>query len=467
MLQYHTTSIRPVTTAHLAQTMCLLSLTAEELQQQIESELAQIPALELVDERRCPVCHRPLLSMGECPACSCRLSDSSEPIVYLSQPDEYWGSSGLSVEDQPEDQFAAQVDELPVYVLRQILADLPVEDRKMAAFLLQHLDDDGLLTISLSEIARYFHVPLERVQSVQFLIQRAEPIGVGSISTQEAMAVQLEVLSETMAVPPLAPKLIPLDLALLSRKQYAELARMLGASVAEIRTAAQFIARNLNPYPARSAWGVAGQSPKENSIYHRPDIIIHPLNQDSNGPLVVEIILPLRGLLRVNPLYRTAIRETSGEQQDNLKNDLERAALFVKCLQQRNHTMQRLLQILVVYQRDYILHGEKQLRSITRASLALALELHESTISRAVANKAVQLPNGRIVPLSTFFDRSLNVRSVLRELVEAESRALSDTELAHLLEHRGFTVARRTVAKYRAMEGILPAHLRQTAQGAH
>ena len=99
-------------------------------------------------------------------------------------------------------------------------------------------------------------------------------------------------------------------------------------------------------------------------------------------------------------------------------------------------------------------------------SLALALG-YESTISRAVANKAVQLPNGRIVPLSTFFDRSLNVRSVLRELVEAESRALSDTELAHLLEHRGFTVARRTVAKYRAMEGILPAHLRQTAQGAH
>ena len=92
--------------------------------------------------------------------------------------------------------------------------------------------------------------------------------------------------------------------------------------------------------------------------------------------------------------------------------------------------------------------------------MARELDVHESTISRAVSNKAVQLPNGRIVPLAMFFDRNLNVRTILRELIECEPRPLSDTELVGLLTERGFDVARRTVAKYRSMEGILPAHLR-------
>jgi RNA polymerase sigma-54 factor len=187
--------------------------------------------------------------------------------------------------------------------------------------------------------------------------------------------------------------------------------------------------------------------------------------------LVVEIIMPLWGMLRVNPLYRQVVQESGGEQKEALRGDLERASLFVKCLQQRNHTMQRLMQRIVSMQRDFILKGEKHIRPITRAQIALELEVHESTISRAVANKAVQMPNGRIIPLSGFFDRSLNIRSVLRELVADESapggtgRALSDSELADLLAERGFSVARRTVAKYRAMEGILPAGLRTPAAG--
>jgi RNA polymerase sigma-54 factor len=73
----------------------------------------------------------------------------------------------------------------------------------------------------------------------------------------------------------------------------------------------------------------------------------------------------------------------------------------------------------------------------------------------------VQLPNKRIVPLASFFDRSLNVRSVLKEIIEKEPKTYSDSELVEMLTERGFQVARRTVAKYRAIEGILPAHLRR------
>jgi len=117
----------------------------------------------------------------------------------------------------------------------------------------------------------------------------------------------------------------------------------------------------------------------------------------------------------------------------------------------------------VSLQRDFILHGEKYLKPVTRAFISKELEVHESTISRAVANKAVQLPNKKIIPLSSFFDRSLNVRTVLKEIIEQEKDPLSDSELVELLSERGFDVARRTVAKYRSIEGILPAHLRRAA----
>src|SRR5512136_550389 len=103
---------------------------------------------------------------------------------------------------------------------------------------------------------------------------------------------------------------------------------------------------------------------------------------------------------------------------------------------------------------------------VTRASLALVLELQKSTISRAVAGKAVQLPNRKIVPLSKWFDRSLNIRTALMQIIAQEQKPLSDTQIAERLLQQGYPVARRTVAKYRSMEGILPARLRLPTHAA-
>jgi RNA polymerase sigma-54 factor len=226
--------------------------------------------------------------------------------------------------------------------------------------------------------------------------------------------------------------------------------------------AAKFIGDNLNPFPARSHWGDVRQPVNEGTeVYHQPDIIINYLNDDPSKPLMVEIIMPTSGTLQVNPLFKEAIKQATADVKADLKGDLEKASLFVKCLQQRNHTMERLITKVVGIQRDYILNGEKYLRPVTRAQISRELEVHESTISRAVANKAVQLPNRRIVPLAAFFDRSMNVRSELKEIVENEKAPLSDSELVELLSKRGYEVARRTVAKYRSIEGILPAHLRK------
>jgi RNA polymerase sigma-54 factor len=115
---------------------------------------------------------------------------------------------------------------------------------------------------------------------------------------------------------------------------------------------------------------------------------------------------------------------------------------------------------LAVIQRQFILNGDAHMKPITRASLAKALDVHESTISRAVSSKTVQLPNGRIIPMAKLFDRSLHIRTVLREIIAQETKPLTDTQITRLLKEKGYSVARRTVAKYRSMEGILPAHLR-------
>lgn len=459
-VQFHTT--RPATTAHLAQTMALLSLTGEELQQQIEAELSANPALELVEERRCPVCHRPLESGGVCPICSRPTVNSiEEPVVFISPRDDFYTHSDRSPEDYPDEPISQMTDDLPTYVLKQIAADLESSQRAIAAYLLTHLDEDGFLTTSLVEVARYLHVSLQQVETVKAIIQRADPIGVGSSNPKEALLVQLDILQEQHSVPDLAWKIVADGMDLLSRHQFGELAKLLGASQTRVQQAARFISENLNPFPGRSHWGdVRLPSASTEQVYHQPDIIISHLNGDEKNALVVEIIMPLSGMLRVNPLYKQALAQTDASTRENMRNDLERASLFVKCLQQRNHTMQRMMYRLVVLQREYILQGEKSLKPFTRARLSEELEVHESTISRAVSGKCVQLPNRRIVPLSSFFDRSLNVRTILRDFIDQETRPLSDSELADLLAERGFNVARRTVAKYRAMEGILPAHLR-------
>ncbi len=467
MFQYHYQVIRPLTTAHLAQTMTMLSLTAEELRQQIETELSNNPALELVEERRCPTCHRILPEHGPCPVCSCPSNlASDEPVVFISPREDFIpGGDGASNEDMPEDPYSAHADDLPTYVLRQIGPELNQAERRLAAYLLTHLDEDGLLTTTVVEVARYMKVLPSEVERVLRIIMRADPIGVGARSPQEAMSVQLDALAETQAIPPSTREILNEAIDLLSRHQYGEIARRYQITIRQVQLAEKYISENLNPFPARSYWGDARQGAiPQNQVYHRPDILIYHQNEDVKNPLVVEIILPIHGTLRVNPVFRKAINQSTDDTREAWRGDLDRASLFVKCLQQRNHTMQRLMQRLVKLQMEFILSGEKHLKPVTRVQISRELEVHESTISRAVANKTIMLPNRRIIPLASLFDRSLNVRTILKDIIDQETSPMSDSELAEQLSKHGFEVARRTVAKYRAMEGILPAHLRHTAQ---
>ncbi len=204
-------------------------------------------------------------------------------------------------------------------------------------------------------------------------------------------------------------------------------------------------------------------SEDKGQVYTSPDVIINHMNRDPKLPLMVEIITPSYGTLDINPLYKQAIKQSTDEAKEDLKPDFDKANLLIKCIQQRNNTMQRLMEKIANLQKEFIIKGEKFLQPVTRAEISKVLEVHESTISRAVSNKSVQLPNGQIIPMNMFFDKSLGVRAVMREIIETEDpdKPLSDSDLVDLLEKEGNKLARRTVAKYRSMEGILPAHLRK------
>jgi RNA polymerase sigma-54 factor len=473
LIQTQKPLLRPQTTAHLAQTMALLELTTLELHQKVEAELARNPALELIEELRCPTCHKILHNNQPCPTCTNSAQGApDQPIVYLSSHEDFFTkprSSAFS-DDLPDDNLAPNREALPAYILRQIGPELAVDDRPIAVHILTSLDEDGLLTIKPIEVAMYYHIPLSRVEKVVNLIQHADPLGVGSLSPQDALLIQLEVLRENRPVPLLSEKAIQAGIELLSPHHLPDLARHLDIPISKAREIAQFISDNLNPFPARAHWGElpsSYSSEGQENAYHFPDIIISRISDDDNTGLMVEIAMPFYGTLRVNPLFRDALHQAPTDKAELWQADLEQATLLVKCLQQRNHTIVRLMQKLVVIQRDFILNGDACLKPLTRADMAEELKVHESTMSRAVSDKAVQLPNRRIVPLAMFFDRSLHVRTALKQIIDQESDPLSDSQIAVLLSDMGFPVARRTVAKYRSIEGILPAHLRSHVYKTH
>ncbi len=452
---------RPQVSAHLTLTMALMELPLDELQQAIDRALNENPALEIAPERRCPTCGRTLIEDRPCPVCRPPSTSPEEPIVFVSGSDLQYGYElGESSEEFPP--LADRDETLPEYVFRQIRFDLAEEDRPIAAHLLANLDDDGLIRASMIELTAALRVPPARIQRVLDLIQSADPPGVGAQNEQEAMLIQLRHLAERTEVPPFTEAILREGLVDLAHHRYGQLARRLGATKAQVQRAGKFIRENLYPRPAQMQWGSHTQEPA--SVLRHPDIIIHHDPARTGGALIVEILMPLRAPLRVSPLFATSIHQAEPTHLAGLEKQLERAMLFTKCLAQRQHTIKRLMSFLVRYQRDYILHGDRYMRPLTRAEVARQLELHESTISRAVKDKVVQLPSGRLVPLGVFFDRSLHLRTMIRQMIEEEEKPLSDQQIANRLADEGFPIARRTVSKYRAMLRIPPAHQRK--QGA-
>jgi RNA polymerase sigma-54 factor len=293
------------------------------------------------------------------------------------------------------------------------------------------------------------------VEYVLSQLHTLEPVGIGARTLRECLLLQLEALSEQGESHPLAQTLIDRYLERLGRGQFHEIARELNVAEQEVRQASLSIRSTLNPFPAHTYQAdISFTRAAPDATFVRPDVII----RQSEDGFEVELIEERRYRFSINAeqLTQETGETPTSEVQRYLHHASDHAKFFIDCVHRRWRTLKQVATLVVDYQRNFLENGIRHLRPLTRAEVASRLNLDEGTVSRATANKYALLPNGRLIPLSDFFDSSLGLKDILRELIQSEDpkHRLSDDELAKLMQAKGYPMARRTVTKYREEIGI-------------
>ncbi len=471
---------RPVTrpeqtlrvSARLITASNILHLSSDELERAITQEQIDNPAIEVTEQRVCLLCGTQMYG-ATCLACGQMAQQTSkvgasfgsyehtEPQWDYQQQTFYdidnYGFAEVDSDDDYDPLARISTGEtLAETLLQQLEALVSPDDALIAEQLVGNLNERGYLEISTQEIAGSLEVPVERVEYVLRQLQTLEPLGIGARTLRECLLIQLQALEEQEVPPPLAYTLIDRYLDALGHNQFHEIARDLKQPEAEVRQASIYIRTMLHPFPAHIYRDDTGYTRTTGGVtYVRPDVVIRAGNAERE----VELIEERRYHFRVETHYTdTTNSETPGsdEVQKYMHSQSDRAKFFVDCVHRRWRTLHRVMDLVVEYQHDFLELGVRYLRPLTRAEVAARLGLDEGTVSRATANKYALLPNGRLIPLSDFFDGSLGIKDILRELIQSEDpkHRLSDDELARILTAREIPMARRTVTKYREELGI-------------
>ncbi len=495
-------------TPQLQQSIRLLQLSTLELHQEVEQMLEQNPFLEPEEEMAPaiePMSERLLPSerVAEREADSVTESGSSESSAGEETPgvdsaefgtteredwengterDDFDGiretpSSSNSSSNNDSDDFDPQdrnqvSESLQDHLRSQLLGmRLSPEDAAAVAVLIESLNDDGYLDDPLEDIVAQLAEDeadreelLERLQCALKWLQNMDPIGVGARNLGECLSLQLRVLprSEAQMIAIIISKQ---HLELLARRDLKKLMAATGADEDLIKQAQALIVA-LEPKPGRPF-----ARAEANIIV--PDVIV----QKSGRNWKVVLNPDVMPKLRINDLYAQAIRQSRGSAASGagaaLSSRLQEARWFMKNIQQRFDTIQRVSQAIVERQKSFFTHGEIAMKPLVLREIADELGLHESTISRVTTAKYMATMFGTF-ELKYFFGSSLNteaggnasstaVRALIKQLVASEDplKPLSDSQLSHMLEEQGIQVARRTVAKYREALRIAPANLRK------
>ncbi len=299
-----------------------------------------------------------------------------------------------------------------------------------------------------------------RIEMILRKLQDLGPAGVGARNVQECLLLQIERLERQALTNPHIRAIVADYWFDLGEHRYGAIAQAMGISYDDVVLARDFMRQHLRPFPLERASDGAGSA---DTSYLMPDVII----REENDRLVAEVVESRRYYLRLSPLYQELSQaitrgqqEITQEEREHLSTYVARARLFLTNLRQRRETIRRIAEYLIGRQGPFLRHGVRHLAALTRAEVAAAIGVHESTVSRATANKYVQIPNKEIVPFSTFFTVSLSIKDVIHELIANETSPLTDQDIVEILRDRGFDVARRTVTKYRGQLGILPSTLR-------
>ncbi len=458
-------ALKPKTTPKTVILSRLLELPSAEIEGAIRQELAENPALEVTESGYCESCGA-TYSGSSCPNCQ----DAMAAKVRAHSVDESYSAGSTAWADDEWDPFSTVAAPWSIrdHLLWQVSPLVSGVELEIASLLLENLDHRGLLDCDLESIAGTVDAPVEQVERVLFVMQRQDPVGIGARTVEESLLIQLESLDGGADVAHLCERLILEHWESLCKDRLDKIAKSLQVGIEEVQRARDFIRSHLHPYPISAC----AQSPTYaerpvDAQYLRPDVVITvrgPVGQEE-----FDIRFPEQGRFRLDldRTYRELCEvfdagDGHGDEgeQEHVRQYVARGQLFISGWEERWRTLRRAVEGLVEFQREFLLHDERSLRPLTRARLADTLDLHESTVSRAMSSKYALIPGGRIVALADFFDGSLKAKSLIKEWVSQESSPLTDGELMDMLAEAGIRVARRTVQTYRQALGILPSGLR-------
>ncbi|MFN3198516.1 MAG: RNA polymerase factor sigma-54 [Bradymonadia bacterium] len=466
-------------TPQLQQAIKLLQLNRMDLVSAVRNELLENPMLEEQSEITSAEAH--LQSNAEIKHTAEKLDQSStvsgaEQTTEKAQKEIDW-EAYLANYSSPTPGAGPQRlrdDDLPGYeatltksttlfdhLMWQLqVSDLAEQEREVALVIIGNVDDDGYMKmVTVEQIADEVDRDVEYVEEVLGLVQAFDPVGVAARDLRECLLIQARLLEAGAIV----EDVIGDHMDNLEKKNYLAIAREMDIELDEVIEAAKIISQ-MEPKPGRPF-------ATDESQYITPDIYIKKVD----GEYVT--ILNEDGLpkLKVSNFYRNALVGKGNKDTKNyVKDKLNAAQWLISSIQQRQRTIVKVTDSILRFQRDFFEKGVEHLKPLILRDVAEDIGMHESTVSRVTNGKYVHTERG-IYELKYFFNSSIGsndgsgdlaseaVKSKIKALVADENpkKPLSDQKIVDQLAKDGVKIARRTVAKYREMMGILPSSKRK------
>ena len=449
------------------QTIKLLELPLVELEQKIQKEIEENPVLEDPEENRSEdnPQEQKKISLSE-------VKDDTIPSYRL-----YINNRGK--DERPQYNTFSVKESLYQSLLDQIgLRKMDQKRRAIASFIIGSMDSTGYLKRELPSLVNDIYLRLGIETSEKELeeilvadIQQLDPVGVGARNTRECLLLQLKAKENRTLAVENAQQILQNFYDEFTKKHFEKIMSKLSITEDQLKDAYDII-RKLNLHPG----GQVDDSYSDQTMQIVPDFIL----EVEEGRLVVTLPkfnIPQIKVSREYEKYMDKKSATSKEEKAAstfVKSRVESAKWFIEAINRRQDTMQRTMDAIVKFQREYFLDGDDtKLKPMVLRNIAEATGLDISTISRVVNSKYVQTPFG-IYPLKHFFSEGLvtdsgeevstrEIKKILQQSVEVEdkSKPLTDEELVDLLTAKGYKISRRTIAKYRSQLNIPIARLRR------
>ncbi|MBU1694060.1 MAG: RNA polymerase factor sigma-54 [Verrucomicrobia bacterium] len=470
MSQTQQQRLQMVLAPQLRQSLALLQVPILELRTLVQEEMQQNPTLEEEPVATTPVEIEPPAAAPEKP----KELDFKEEFEVLARLDDEWreyfqqdqAAHPYTAEDAARRQHffdsLTQPESLQEHLRNQLtMTDLSAENRRVAEMLVGSISDDGYLITPLEDLAQNTGFALGRLRELLHVIQEFDPIGVGAGDLRECLLLQLHRLGKGDSV---AASVVRDHLDDLGARRYAQIARALSLPPEAIQDAARFIS-TLEPRPGRLFSA-------ESANYVLPEVSVQKVGDDYTVALDRDSVPHLF----ISKHYRQLMEnpDTPDDVKEYIRDKIRAGTFLIKSIYQRQQTIYRIAFEIVQVQREFFERGVTRLKPLTMAVIAGKLGIHETTVSRAIANKYMQTPRG-MFELKYFFTPGFTTRDgkeisnktikdALAHFVAREDPAapLSDQAMVAMLKEQGVTVARRTIAKYRDELRILPSHLRRS-----